>query len=95
MLMIGVDLQHPRDPAARGFGVQFFRYLTNSAIEGRTVVQPNPVRSMPGGLERIVPDGFALLSSGVMASSFAGQGHARKEEYMRPISGEKLVYTIA
>lgn len=49
---------------------------------------------MPGGLERIVPDGFAILSSGVMASSFAGEGHGRTEQYMRPISGEKLVYTI-
>lgn len=45
---------------------------------------------MPGGLERIVPDGFALLTGLVIDR----KGFGRTEDYMRPISAEKLVYTI-
>lgn len=45
---------------------------------------------MPGGLERIIPDAFALLSGLVSERSSTG----RQEDYMRPISGEKLVYSI-
>ncbi len=55
-------------------------------------LHPNPVRKMPGGLERIVPDGFALLSG--LVSERQGLEQRREEEHMRPISGEKLVYTI-
>lgn len=46
---------------------------------------------MPGGLERVVPDGFALLGSGSVSQRTK---LARNEDYMRPISGEKLVYKI-
>jgi hypothetical protein len=46
---------------------------------------------MPGGLEKVVPDGFALLGSGSVSERAK---LARDEEYMRPISAEKLVYTI-
>jgi len=46
---------------------------------------------MPGGLDRVVPDGFALLgSSGVSARNLAD----RTEKHMRPISAEKLVYVL-
>lgn len=55
------------------------------------VLEPNPVRAMPGGLERIVPDGFALLGSGSVTSRTTLK---RDEPYMKPISGEKVVYSI-
>jgi hypothetical protein len=54
---------------------------------------------MPGGLERIVPDAFSLLSG--MVSERSGppangeeQERGGFEEHMRPISGEKLVYSL-
>lgn len=47
---------------------------------------------MPGGLEKIVPDAFALLGSGkVVDRDVDGKGY-RSEPWMKPISGEKLVY---
>jgi hypothetical protein len=54
-------------------------------------IAPNPVRLMPGGLERVPLDGFVLLGGGDMLSRTSAQ---REEEYMRPISGEKLVYRV-
>jgi hypothetical protein len=53
-------------------------------------MQPNNIRLMPGGLKNIVNDGFALLGPGVMGE----RGNVRTEEYMKPISAEKLVYKI-
>jgi hypothetical protein len=50
------------------------------------------VRLMPGGLERVVPDGFALLGAGSVSQRTK---LARSEEYMHPISAEKLVYRIS
>jgi hypothetical protein len=54
---------------------------------------------MPGGLERIVPDAFSLLSG--MVSDRSGppaNGEGKEgggvEEHVRPISGEKLVYSL-
>lgn len=46
---------------------------------------------MPGGLDKVIPDGFSLLGSGSVSERVK---LARDEEYMRPISAEKLVYTI-
>jgi len=48
---------------------------------------------MPGGLERIPEDGFYLLGAGVMASALKVE-NSRTEEHMRPVSGEKLVYSL-
>jgi hypothetical protein len=46
---------------------------------------------MPGGLEKVHADGFAVLGSGLVAT----RGEVkRSEEYMKPISGEKMVYTL-
>jgi len=46
---------------------------------------------MPGGLERIVEDGFALFGAGKVSERSGADG---KSEWMRPISGEKIVYNI-
>ena len=58
---------------------------------GRAQLEPNPVRSMPGGLERVVQDGFSLLGTGLVSERSKLE---RLEEYMRPISAEKLVYSL-
>jgi hypothetical protein len=46
---------------------------------------------MPGGLEKVVEDGFQLLGAGSVTDRQA----KRPEEWMRPVSAEKLVYRIA
>lgn len=74
--------------AAKELAVEFYRYL--SSQDGNFV--PNPVRLMPGGLDKIVPDGFALLGSNMVSAR--DEGPARTEAHMKPISGEKLVYVI-
>jgi len=70
---------------ARAFAVEFYTFLSQGGE-----VLPIPIRKMPGGLERIVPDGFKLLGPGSMEQ----RGGERMEEWMRPVSGEKLVYEI-
>ncbi|KAJ0413148.1 chaperonin 10-like protein [Aspergillus carlsbadensis] len=95
----GDGLVFSAPPSARAFAVNFFEWLSSGFNEGRVVLQPNPVRKMPGGLERIVPDAFSLLSGLVSVRSGAaakegGQQGGEVEEHMRPISGEKLVYSI-
>jgi len=80
----------PADATQRAFVAAFFRYLSSSPEV--FPVQANPVRVMPGGLARIVPDGFALIGSGKVADR---EKHGvREEEHMRKISAEKLVYRI-
>ena len=49
------------------------------------------MRLMPGGLEKIVEDGFALLGPGSMDERGS---NARTEPWMKPISMEKLIYEI-
>lgn len=51
------------------------------------------MRLMPGGLEKIVQDGFSLIGSGKVADR--EKSGVRKEEWMRKISAEKLVYRVA
>lgn len=46
---------------------------------------------MPGGLDRIVPDAFTLLGTGLPETRKAVGG----EPWMKPISGEKVVYRVA
>jgi len=48
---------------------------------------------MPGGLERIVEDGFTLFGSGDLLQVSERSG-VDGPEWMRPISGEKIVYNI-
>ena len=54
-------------------------------------LEPNPVRLMPGGLEKIVEDGFTLLGPGSMDERGS---NARTEPWTKPISMEKLIYEI-
>ncbi|EHK47732.1 Hypothetical protein TRIATDRAFT_81082 [Trichoderma atroviride IMI 206040] len=82
----------PANPAARVFATKFFNFLSTAAADGKVKLEPNPVRLMPGGLERIVPDGFTLLGSGLVSKR---PDTSRTEDYMRPISGEKIVYRIS
>jgi NADPH:quinone reductase-like Zn-dependent oxidoreductase len=87
---LGVDIQYafflvPASARAREFAVAFYKWLS----EGGGLI-PNPIRVMPGGLDRIVQDGFSLLGPGTMNQRKAD----RHEEFMRPVSAEKLVYLI-
>lgn len=73
--------------AAREFAVEFYKWL--GTVVGSKLV-PNPIRRMPGGLEQVVQDGFILLGPGSMKD----RETSRTEEWMKPVSAEKLVYRI-
>jgi NADPH:quinone reductase-like Zn-dependent oxidoreductase len=73
---------------AREFAVEFYKWLTGAVGD---VLTPNPIRLMPGGLERVVEDGFRLLGNGSMGK----RARDRNEEWMKPISAEKLVYKLS
>lgn len=62
-------------PAKRSFALGFYKWLSDGGM-----LQPNPVRLIPGGLDRIAADGLT--------------GHDGMEKHMRPTSGEKIVYRI-
>ncbi|KAG6364693.1 hypothetical protein INS49_006297 [Diaporthe citri] len=86
---LGEDVEYQKfvvhtSPAKRSFATAFYKWLSDGGL-----LQPNPVRVMPGGLEKVVPDGFTVLGTGVTS-----RGHGRTEQHMRPISGEKLVYKV-
>lgn len=81
----------PVNPEAREFARRFFNFLSYNAKSNVPRLEPNPVRNMPGGLDRIVPDGFSLLGPGWLANRVVVE---REEQYMRPISAEKLVYSL-
>ncbi|KAG8165516.1 hypothetical protein KVR01_004068 [Diaporthe batatas] len=86
---LGEDIEYHNlvvrtSPAKRSFATAFYKWLSDGGL-----LQPNPIRLMPGGLENVVPDGFAVLGTGVTS-----RGHVRTEQHMRPISAEKLVYKI-
>ena len=66
--------------------MSFYRFLSSTLQ-----LEPNPVRLMPGGLGKIVEDGFALLGPGSMDERGSNAG---AEPWMKPISMEKLVYDI-
>lgn len=76
----------PASDQSRAFTGSFYRWLEKGGG-----LEANPIRLMPGGLEKVVEDGFALLGSGSMGDRARG----RKEEWMRPISAEKMVYRVA
>lgn len=86
---LGEDIEYQNfvvrsSPAKRSFATAFYKWLSDGGL-----LHPNPVRVMPGGLDKVVEDGFVLLGTGV-----SNRSHDRIEEHMRPISGEKLVYAI-
>jgi hypothetical protein len=89
---LGEEIQYQgftvkRSPAARAFAVEFYKWLNEGV--GTTLI-PVPVRSMPGGLERVLEDGFKLLGAGGMGE----RDVSRVEKWMRPVSAEKLVYSL-
>lgn len=92
MLIVVIGAVIPANPKARMFATKFFNFLNTAAADGKVKLEPNPVRLMPGGLDKIVPDGFTLLGSGLVSQR---EDTSRAEDYMRPISGEKLVYKIS
>lgn len=73
----------------------FYKYLSAGSSEDSEVlsIAATPVRYMPCGLAAIVEDGFALLGSGKVSDRVKAPANTRKE-WMRPISAEKLVYTL-
>lgn len=90
---LGAEVQYQgftvkKSETAQEFAVRFYKWLSK-AVGG--TLKPVPVRVMPGGLERVVQDGFALLGSGKVGE----RDQKREEEWMRPISAEKLVYRIS
>ncbi|KAH8589151.1 hypothetical protein B0O99DRAFT_637364 [Bisporella sp. PMI_857] len=85
----GVTL--PANPKAHMFAKRFFEYLGSDAASGQAKLVPNPVRYMPGGLEKIASEGFALLGSKMSVGKFS---ESQERDYLRPISGEKIVYYV-
>jgi hypothetical protein len=77
----------PKSAAARAFAVKFYAWL--GQVIG-TELKPVPIRLMPGGFEKVVEDGFKLLGPGAMGE----RETKRTEEYMKPVSAEKLVYKV-
>ncbi|KAK4038798.1 ToxD-like protein [Parachaetomium inaequale] len=87
---LGVEIQYqgfvvPASAEARRFAATFYKWLSKGGK-----LEANPIRLMPGGLDRVVDDGFVLLGSGTMEA----RQRDRTEEWMRPISAEKLVYRV-
>ncbi|EWG55785.1 hypothetical protein FVEG_13734 [Fusarium verticillioides 7600] len=80
----------PANPDAHVFAKKFYDFLSKPLPSGRAQLEPNPVRLMPGALEKVTPDAFRLLGTGLVSERSKTQ---RPEEYMRPISAEKLVYS--
>jgi NADPH:quinone reductase-like Zn-dependent oxidoreductase len=76
-----------KSPAARAFAIAFYRWLS---VALGSDLKPVPIRLMPGGLENVVKDGFALLGAGGMEDRQVN----RTEEWMKPVSAEKLVYNL-
>ncbi|SCV47010.1 related to toxD gene [Fusarium fujikuroi] len=85
------DAVIPANPDAHAFAKEFYNFLSKSLLSGRAQLEPNPVRMMPGGLEKVTQHGFALLGTGLVTERSKIK---RREEYMRPISAEKLVYSV-
>ncbi|PNP76029.1 hypothetical protein FNYG_10587 [Fusarium nygamai] len=81
----------PANLDAHAFAKEFYSFLNKSLPSGRAQLEPNPVRLMPGGLEKVVQDGFRLLGTGLISERSRIE---RLEEYMRPISAEKLAYSL-
>ncbi|KXH37613.1 hypothetical protein CSAL01_05806 [Colletotrichum salicis] len=89
---LGVEIQYqgvtfPANPEAREFATRFYDYLGAEASLGNAKLQANPVRLMPGGLEDIGSEGIPLFGS--------KQVNDPSKDHTRPISGEKIVYTVS
>ncbi|KAF8814532.1 GroES-like protein [Phlegmacium glaucopus] len=84
----------PGSPSSREFAFQFYKYLSKCHPKDPTTfpIPALPVRLMPGGLERVVPDAFTLFGSEKISGRNPDPNESR--EWMKPISAEKLVYRI-
>ncbi|KAJ4252365.1 hypothetical protein NW762_010963 [Fusarium torreyae] len=83
---LGVEIGYqgasiPANPQARKFAAEFFRFLGSEASRGSVKLESNPVRQMPGGLDKIAEEGLPLVSP-------------NKVPGVRAVSAEKVVYTI-
>ncbi|KAM0354849.1 hypothetical protein ACHAPU_000677 [Fusarium lateritium] len=67
------------NPDAYAFAKEFYSFLSKPSPPGRAQLEPNPVRRLPGGLEKVIPDGFSLLGSGSVSERVK---LARDEDYM-------------
>lgn len=76
-----------KSDAARSFAAEFYKWL---GARAGSELRPVPIRVMPGGLEKVVGDGFKLLGAGKMDERQID----RSKEWMRPVSAEKLVYLV-
>jgi hypothetical protein len=87
---LGVTI--PANTKARAFGAALYKYLGSGVESGQIKLYPNPIRVMPGGLEKIPSDGFALLSG-----SFKPVKQDQKDTtgHLGPISGEKIIYVVS
>ncbi|OJJ08325.1 hypothetical protein ASPVEDRAFT_47489 [Aspergillus versicolor CBS 583.65] len=81
----------PANAEARAFAAAFYQYLGSGVGTAQIKLHPSPVRVMPGGLEKIPTDGFALLSGSFKRDS---EGQKDHDDHLRPISGEKIVYKL-
>ncbi|CVL07882.1 related to toxD gene [Fusarium mangiferae] len=84
---LGVEIGYqgasiPANPQARKFAAEFFNFLGSEASQGKVKLDSNPVRQMPGGLDKIAEEGLPLISP-------------NKVPGVRAVSAEKVVYTIA
>ncbi|KAK1523897.1 uncharacterized protein CCOS01_08984 [Colletotrichum costaricense] len=89
---LGVEIQYqgitfPANLEAREFATQFYNYLGSEASLGKVKLQANPVRMMRGGLENIASEGIPLFGP--------KQVNEPPKDHMRPVSGEKVVYTVS
>jgi hypothetical protein len=75
----------PASALHKEFTVAFYEWLSSGGK-----LEANPIRLMPGGLAKVVEDGFTLLGSGSMGDRV----NEREEVWMKPISAEKMVYKI-
>ncbi|KAG5770247.1 hypothetical protein H9Q72_002821 [Fusarium xylarioides] len=83
---LGVEIGYqgasiPANPQARKFAAEFFKFLGSEAPQGKAKLESNPVRQMPGGLDKIAEKGLPLVSP-------------NKVPGVRAVSAEKVVYTI-
>ncbi|CVL08499.1 related to toxD gene [Fusarium proliferatum] len=81
----------PANPNAHAFAKEFYDFLSQPHPSGGAQLESNSVRIMPGGLKRVMQDGFSLLGTGLVSERSEIE---RPEGYMRPISAEKLVYSL-
>ncbi|KAG6812073.1 hypothetical protein H0H92_004539 [Tricholoma furcatifolium] len=78
----------PANPPWRAFTVEFYKWL--SANSSQLPIQHIQPRLMPGGLYNIVKHAFPLLGYGKLID----RDHRDSGGFLRPISGEKLVYHV-